>query len=502
MLSEYFVGALILEGTVIIGRNKKGIPKYRFKPIIGNGYFYVCSRTHEKTNQLAVIKYTETIRDVPHGTIIKIIGPVTNPDCYKEGLLWYNNLSTNQLKYNLQLPNILPEQGRIVVQDPVFSIDPPGCIDIDDAISYNFKTGLVGIHIADPSYYLDLDKELDAKVLKRVSSIYLGSKDLKDIHMLPLDLVKQCSLLPDKLRLAVSVWFNIGVPGSEKITLSIVSNGKAMTYDYANKLGSKTKIGKAYNELKKAMCIKDSHKLVELLMIKANTIVGTWISKKGFPLTRSHEEVKVKVKVKDADSDKLSKFLSNKSMKAANYVLAESTHFGLSTSNYTHFTSPIRRYADILVHRIVKECLKENIISCYPTQDIINDINIYQKKLRKFYFNLGIVDLWKKLFDISDRYVAGYFTKFDIETKMAYFFLEDYNIEYCSRIFNIKLDNIIKITNTDTFVILQKSETDILKLELFAKYDLILTPAKNAIKLSKKIKMSIIGFPEWLTSDC
>src|SRR5205085_3445715 len=44
-----------------------------------------------------------------------------------------------------------------------------------------------------------------------------------------------------------------------------------------------------------------------------------------------------------------------KSLKRARYAIQPLGHFGLSKNNYTHFTSPIRRYADLVVHRTLAE---------------------------------------------------------------------------------------------------------------------------------------------------
>ncbi len=92
--------------------------------------------------------------------------------------------------------------------------------------------------------------------------------------------------------------------------------------------------------------------------------LGTFIHNFGYSIHIAKDEVhpkelqKLLVKVEDTAEEALISRLTLRSMKRAQYTTECKGHFGLACEYYCHFTSPIRRYPDLQIHRIIKENLR------------------------------------------------------------------------------------------------------------------------------------------------
>lgn len=135
---------------------------------------------------------------------------------------------------------------------------------------------------------------------------------------------------------------------------------------------------------------KDSNKLIEEFMLLANKRVANFLKKNEFPVVnRVHEEPsfeklnalknfinqfgyeiktntpaeitrtlnKLLIDVQGKAEENIISSLVVRTMQKAIYTTRNLGHYGLGFDDYTHFTSPIRRYPDVMIHRLLGRCL-------------------------------------------------------------------------------------------------------------------------------------------------
>ena len=326
----------------------------------------------------------------------------------------------------------------------VFSIDPPGCTDIDDALHVrqlpngNYE---VAVHIADVAHYVKPDTALDTEAAHRGTSVYLVDRR---IDMLPSLLsTNLCSLKSGIDRLTFSCVWEMNDRADILHTeyhRAVIRSVASFTYQQAQdrissdspKPDSITKACKSLNHLAKQLRAKriaagalmlasaevrflldnetrqptdvgmyvqkEANALVEEFMLLANISVAQRINTyyPSFSLLRRHPTpptenfaplvqaaaavgftIQADTSKQLADSldrcvipvfpmfNKLIRIMATRCMTQAIYFCSGDVergsvdfhHYGLAASIYTHFTSPIRRYADIVVHRLLAASL-------------------------------------------------------------------------------------------------------------------------------------------------
>ena len=298
---------------------------------------------------------------------------------------------------------------------PGFTIDGETSKDLDDALwlQPNPSGAVISVHISDVSAIIQPGSSLEAHALSQVETRYLATKN---IPMFPHELSEdKLSLLEDKLRLTVTIRITLDSHANIKETslhLTHLTSLKRFSYTsadaslhdpsspffqmlrycelWAQKLAWKRQDvgaiglssvgGVNLDEEGRILTtpLYHSQQIIQEFMILANTAVASLAEKHRLPiLYRNHTASAVAPKSKELIEtlttlglpelvrQKLQSWLN-----PATYSPAVIGHFALALPAYTHFTSPIRRVADYVNHRILKAVFIEGKDSPYTLDEL------------------------------------------------------------------------------------------------------------------------------------
>jgi ribonuclease R len=127
-------------------------------------------------------------------------------------------------------------------------------------------------------------------------------------------------------------------------------------------------------------------------------------------------------KIAGTPEERILSYLMLRSLKQARYSNTNEGHFALAASAYTHFTSPIRRYPDLVVHRILKHYLetKQPLLDEPELRDLGDDTSFTERRAAEA--ERELIE-WKKVAFMEDR-VGGEFDALIISTTKFGFFVE------------------------------------------------------------------------------
>ena len=175
----------------------------------------------------------------------------------------------------------------------------------------------------------------------------------------------------------------------------------------------------------------EAHRLIEECMLAANVCAADYLLSKKIGLFRNHEkpkEEKLEIlksvlsdfkvhmegglspdvkdyeelinKIKNKENFQMLQTMILRSMQQANYGAENKGHFGLAYEKYTHFTSPIRRYPDLVVHRLIKSFLNEKKLKTDNLESIGNHCSSTERRADEATRD---VENWLKCFYMKDR---------------------------------------------------------------------------------------------------
>ncbi len=383
------VGTLELTNKSKFGLTSRGIPIYLFTPYNKSYPHFIvgCSEKDVSKNRIGLIKFDDwsSSSTFPRGNLQQILGVSGDFEAEKQALIW----QACPWKYpkGEYIPQSKEQILRRELKGFTFNIDPDGCKDVDDVLTFkqiDDQKWLITITISDVATFVEDGGVVDIFASLMGQTLY-DSNGKVIRPMLPREYSEEvCSLIPGKPSYGISlqfVWNGKEITDKEWFE-SILKTDKSYTYEEFQESDSpyKAPLADLTSYLAKEE-VTDSHKWIEYCMLFYNMEAGKILKEANMGILRRHSAPNIekleKYKMILPDLEKLA-------YSSAQYCLAEekeTRHFGLDSDNYAHASSPIRRYADLVNQRVLKLKIR-NSTEGYIVPIAMYDMN-YRVKLNK-----------------------------------------------------------------------------------------------------------------------
>ena len=418
-----------------------------------------------KNNRKVVVEITQWPQEFrkAEGKVVEILGKVGDVGLEILSIIKQNDLP---LEFPAEVVEASKKVPKTVLKNevagrrdlrhlPIVTIDGEDAKDLDDAVyvqQLSMDEFLLGVYIADVSYYVTEDSILDKEARERGTSVYLVDRVLP---MLPERLSNGiCSLNAGVDRLSMACEMHINREGkvldyeifpaiihvrhrlSYNIVREIIAGDEELRAKYQDVLpmiglmdelreilhNKRAKRGSIDFDLPEQKVILDdklkpveivqrihgnAESIIEEFMLAANETVAQHMFKQKWPFVyRVHDlpaedkmqelakllanfnvkfrvteemdpaEVQRAVKAMEGrPEERLVSTVALRSMKQAVYQTDNIGHFGLAAKYYTHFTSPIRRYPDLLVHRLLREWMHNPVMTNAKADVLIDKLD-------------------------------------------------------------------------------------------------------------------------------